>query len=500
MTFKSTGTPGVIAIEKNGFPLSAVAVESAIPVFIGYTQKAERNNISLLRKPTRISSLVEYKTFFGEGVKTRFTISGTDPGTSSQMLLINGRQYFVSPNADELSYFYPGIRMFFANGGGPCYILSVGTFGGEGQHTVAVNLQDFTGAETANSVIDILEKEAEPAMILFPDLIMLGVTAYSFYDTILQHCEKMQNRIGIFDLRKQMPGEKTADLLQEFREKTGNGALSYGAAFFPWLNATIVEEEEVDFTNLDPSVDLSVLLPEPGLNEFNIKLHDQSDAAGVKQSNLSLKSASPTYRLILEKIRFLLNELPPSSAIAGVIATVDNTRGVWKAPANISVQSVNSLTVNLNEAEQEMMNVDVLAGKSVNSIRAFPGEGVLVWGARTLDGNSNDWRYISVRRTMIMIEQSLKLAIRALVFEPNNHTTWEAVKSMSSNFLINLWRQGALQGTTPGQAFAVDCGLGSTMTADDILLGILRVTIKVAITHPAEFIVITFQQQMENRD
>ena len=143
------------------------------------------------------------------------------------------------------------------------------------------------------------------------------------------------------------------------------------------------------------------------------------------------------------------------------------------------------------------MNVDVIGGKSINVIRPFPGIGTLVWGARTLDGNSQDWRYINVRRTLIMIEQSLKLATRAFVFEPNDSGTWVTLQSMMNNFLFNLWKQGALAGSAPEQAYSVQVGLGVTMTPNDILDGILRVSVKVAIVRPAEFIVITFQQQQQ---
>jgi phage tail sheath protein FI len=121
----------------------------------------------------------------------------------------------------------------------------------------------------------------------------------------------------------------------------------------------------------------------------------------------------------------------------------------------------------------------------------------MVWGGRTLDGNSQDWRYINVRRTLIMIEQSLKLATRAYVFEPNDANTWITVKGMMINFLTNLWKQGALAGSSPEQAFDVQVGLGATMTPTDILDGKMLITVKVAIVRPAEFIVITFQQKMQ---
>lgn len=117
-------------------------------------------------------------------------------------------------------------------------------------------------------------------------------------------------------------------------------------------------------------------------------------------------------------------------------------------------------------------------------------------GARTLDGNSQDWRYIQVRRTMTFLEQSIKLAARAYVFEPNTANTWSAIRSSISGFLTNIWKEGGLQGTKLEDAFQVSCGLGSTMTAQDILDGFLKVTVLVACVRPAEFIVITFKQEM----
>ncbi len=119
-----------------------------------------------------------------------------------------------------------------------------------------------------------------------------------------------------------------------------------------------------------------------------------------------------------------------------------------------------------------------------------------MWGARTLDGNSLDWRYINVRRTMIMLEESCRLAAKAMVFEPNTANTWVTIKSMISNFLTSVWKRGGLMGAVPEDAFSVHVGLVETMTPNDILEGILRVTVLVAMVRPAEFIEITFQQQM----
>ena len=175
---------------------------------------------------------------------------------------------------------------------------------------------------------------------------------------------------------------------------------------------------------------------------------------------------------------------------------MDNNRGVWKAPANVSVSYANSPSETINDYEQEDLNMP-MNGKAVNALRAFPGEGIKVWGARTLDGNSQDWRYVNVRRTLLFLEESVKNAARAYVFEPNDAGTWINMRCMIENVLRSVWKRGGLAGATPEDAFEVHVGLGDTMTAEDILEGMLRITVRVAVSRPAEFIEITFQQQMQ---
>jgi phage tail sheath protein FI len=182
--------------------------------------------------------------------------------------------------------------------------------------------------------------------------------------------------------------------------------------------------------------------------------------------------------------------------MAGVYTMVDSSINVAKAPANLSLGSVISPSVQITSDNQEELNLP-LNGKAINAIRTFQGKGVLVWGARTLDGNSQDWRYISVRRTMTFLEQSIKAAAEGFVFEPNNATTWSTLKATVTNFLANQWQSGILAGQSPDDAFSVEIGLGTTMTPNDILDGLMKMTIKVAIVRPAEFIVITFEQQQQ---
>ncbi|MGH1383490.1 phage tail sheath family protein [Kordia sp.] len=204
-----------------------------------------------------------------------------------------------------------------------------------------------------------------------------------------------------------------------------------------------------------------------------------------------------TYNKIKTEINNLPMELPPSAAVAGVYARVDSTRGVWKAPANVGLSYVVKPTVRITNDIQDGLNVDTVAGKSVNAIRSFTGKGILVWGARTMAGNDNEWRYVSVRRFFNMVEESVKKASDQFVFESNDANTWVRIRSMIENFLTNQWKAGALAGATTDDAYYVKVGLNQTMTADDILNGIMNVEIGMAVVRPAEFIVLKFSHKMQ---
>lgn len=493
-------TPGVFITEKDAFPNSVVAVETAVPVFIGYAEKAEWNGRSLLKIPTRISSLSEYEERFGGGFRAKFTITDTDPTLKQESFVLNGKQVVARINDNHTFYLYNSMRLFFANGGESCYILVIDTYQSK-PDGLEMTVDAYLGTDSVSNIFKILENETAPTLVVLPDAIHLGEACYDVYSKVLEHCAKMQNRFAIFDLVKQLPSDTSEDNVTAFREKIGMNNLNDGAAYYPWLITSILKPNEVTFENLDDSVDLCTLLPATDVKAIDLIKKYKTNISPSDSDKLSfhqaLKTLSPTYNTIIEAVRLQLSQLPPSGAISGVYATVDHNRGVWKTPANVSVNMVNAPSINISNEQQECLNIDALAGKSVNVIRYFSGIGTLVWGGRTLDGNSQDWRYINVRRTLIMIEQSVKRAIGAHVFYPNDANTWITIKSMITNFLINLWKQGALAGATPEQAFDVQIGLGATMTPSDILDGIMRIVLKVAISRPTEFIVITFQQQMK---
>ena len=179
---------------------------------------------------------------------------------------------------------------------------------------------------------------------------------------------------------------------------------------------------------------------------------------------------------------------PPSGAIAGIYARTDNERGVHKAPANEVVRGCTGLSCAYNEGEQDILNPI-----GVNLIRAFTGRGIRVWGARTISSNGL-WKYLNVRRLFIYVEETIKASTNWVVFEPNSQVLWGRVTRTISSFLATCWRDGALAGATPDQAFFVECG-PTTMTQDDIDNGRLICQIGIAPVKPAEFVIFRITQK-----
>jgi phage tail sheath protein FI len=243
----------------------------------------------------------------------------------------------------------------------------------------------------------------------------------------------------------------------------------------------------------------AVNLLQPMFDEINTAYQNlvvNTGTAYTKTLDDSLVLVFPVYKSILTGVSKSMTIMPPSGAVAGVYALVDRTRGVWKAPANVSLNNVLAPATVFTASQLDNLNVDAVAGKSVNAIRYFTGKGTLVFGSRTLAGNDNEWRYVPVRRFFNMVEESCKKSTEPFVFEPNDANTWVKIQGMIENFLTTLWRQGALQGVKPEHAFYVAVGLGKTMTSLDILEGRLIVEIGMAVVRPAEFIILRFSHKL----
>lgn len=456
-------TPGVYIEEIPKLPPSIASVETAIPAFIGYTEKAQlKEPGDLLNKAKRITSMLDYEQFFG-GPLPETTITVTIDTTQTGRIDVQGK--VITPSKYLMYY---SLQLFFINGGGPCYIVSVGDYSGGGvidQATLQVGL-------------DEIEKVNEVTLILYPDGLNMTSAGnyYSLYKETMDQCAELKDRFAVMDVW--MDPDTTVDNIQVLRDFDFGtiDTLKYAAVYYPRI-----------FTRLD------------------YKYADESTVTiiGVGDGSLNgtlteLKSKNNSYYFMAKgAINDIEMIMPASSAVVGKYAEVDNTRGVWKAPANIGIDFAVQPEKLVTHKEQENLNVDTLAGKSINVIRSFTGRGpAIIWGARTLAGNDNEWRYISVRRFFNMVEESAKNATERFVFEPNDRNTWIRVKSMLENYLSQQWKAGALMGTTTREAFYVKIGLGETMTELDVWEGRMIVEIGMAVVRPAEFIILRFMHKM----
>ncbi len=228
---------------------------------------------------------------------------------------------------------------------------------------------------------------------------------------------------------------------------------------------------------------VAILDAPPNMNPQQIKKW-RMDTAGYDSSYAALYYP---WIQIMDPIKNVPALVPPSGHMAGVWARSDNTRGVHKAPANEVVRGATGLANNVTKGEQDTLNPI-----GVNCIRAFPGMGIRVWGARTLSSNPS-WRYINVRRLFNFVEKSIERGTQWIVFEPNDYGLWARVKRDISAFLRTVWRSGALFGASPGDAFYVRCDeeLNPPETRD---LGMLIVEIGMAPVKPAEFVIFRISQ------
>lgn len=479
MNLSTIKSPGVYIDEIDSFGNGFVPVPTSIPAFVGYTEQAGYEGKSYANTPTKISTMTEYEAVFGGAPTTTFSIS--EAANSASDFSIKGKEYVL--NAESGNYLlYNQLQLFYANGGGDCYIVSVGDY------TAEIQEKDLTnGIETLKNVEDV-------TLLLCPDANLLPKENFgNIAQALLAQSETTKNRFTILDVYNGYQGLDT-DVISDFRTLLGTNALSYGAAYYPFLQSTVVSTHQISYTQItNQNILEDLLATETGATPLENLKNQMND----EDVNSYLHTASKVFKTISNAIGNKLNVQPPSGAMAGIYTTVDNMVGVWKAPANESLRSVTKPVVSIKDAEQENLNIDVTNGKSINAIRSFTGLGTLVWGARTLDGNSNDWRYISVRRLLIYIEQSIKLAVRSYVFSPNDTNTWHSITAMCTSFLTDLWKQGGLMGATPGAAFFVHCGLGSTMTGQDIEDGRVIIDVGVSPVHPAEFIIITVQQMQQ---
>lgn len=515
---KTLRTPGVYIVEEDAFPPSIVGVETAVPAFIGYTEKAELADKPIFFKPQKIESLDEFKSIFGGGFKANIVILG---GTSESYDFSivdkdNETQFYqLAENASSIFYLYASLNLFFKNGGEKCYVCSVGNYTNNGLNAGGAKVDADQLLQGLQAVADI----TEPAILVMPDATLLPTqeTYSTAIKAMLAQCETLNDRVAILDVYDTLSLDQASDTFQSdmdtvikaHRFNLGAENLSYGMSYFPFLKTDAYPVTDIDYTFFEGkglqkilTVQANALYKDKaleGVMAFIANITECEIAEDPKKCtelNANLTNALPVLKEIIGQVALNLGILPPSGGMAGIFAQTDNTRGVWNAPANVSMTSVIAPTLNINTEMQEELNAP-LDGKAINVIREFSGRGTVVWGARTQLGNSLDYRYIQVRRTLIYIEQSIKTAMQPFVFAANDDKTWVTVKASISNFLQQTWSQGGLFGSTASDAFSVECGLGSTMSTQDILDGKMIVQVKLCLIRPAEFIELTFMQELQ---
>jgi uncharacterized protein len=460
---KEYKNPGVYIEEILKLPPSITSSETAIPAFIGYTEKAINDDgESLTLVPKRIASLLEYERYFG-----------TAPRETSIAVIITENDgqppAFAASIARPSAYsVYAGLQLFFANDAGPCYIVSVA------EYTTPEQLE----LSRLKDGLKAIEETAEITLIVFADApsLLPGDDYYGLYKEAFMQCSRAGNRFTIMDIWiSPVAGNDNIKQLRDADLGTIN-ELKYGAAYYPRLTSVFnynYNDEDVQVT--------------------------RHSAAGSSQYSLAVLAAENNtwYQQCKKEIQHLHPVQPASPAVAAIYAQVDNARGVWKAPANINIKEVIKPAIAITTEEQAFLNIDPGNGKSINCIRSFPGRGeAIVWGARTLAGNDNEWRYVSVRRFFSMVEVSVKKGTEPFVFATNDAGTWASIRTMIENYLTQQWKAGALMGSSTKEAFYVHAGLGSTMTELDIEEGRLIVEIGMAVLQPAEFIILRFMHKM----
>lgn len=348
---------------------------------------------------------------------------------------------------------------FFSNGGSRCYVVNIGKDG------------SLTGTAAKPTGLTLFEAVDDISMVAAP-----GFADAESYAALQAHVEHplRQDRMAIMDTP-----EKVDDV----------GALTRAAASGVPESASPADEDTSSDEGTTPDVD-----PDGDAEDAGDSAEDSTDQEdlGAPQSPGGYTALYYPWIVMIDPVSGKKVTQPPSGHIAGVWARVDATRGVHKAPANEPIQGAIDLARRVSRGEQEVLNP---AG--VNCIRYFPGEGIRIWGARTKAPEASEYRYVNVRRLTNMIKESVADGTRWVVFEPNDHTLWKSIRRDIGAFLTNVWRDGALLGTTPQQAFFVKCD-EETNPPEVRDAGQVVTLIGIAPVKPAEFVIFKLMQSADN--
>lgn len=346
---------------------------------------------------------------------------------------------YTTPETTGYSPLAQAVFGFFMNGGGRCYVVNVGAG------------QPLVGDAKGKRGLDLLEAIDEVAIVAAP-----GYVDLASQEAVVAHCEKQRDRFAVLDAPMLAPGQSVQQLTQV--AQVGDAPATGGKG----KPAAAAGEGG------------TAAPPKDG----GLRMRG-SDYAALYFPHIKVRNALNATELV---------DSPPSGYIAGIYARCDAERGVHKAPANEVVRGALGVCYQVTHQEQELLNPN-----GVNCIRFFLNEGIRVWGARTLAASSSEWRYVPVRRLFNMIEESIGRSTRWVVFEPNDVSLWKRIVRDVRAFLMLLWRQGALMGSTPEQAFFVQCD-AETNPPEVINAGQVVILVGVAPVKPAEFVIFRIGQ------
>ncbi len=502
--------PGIYIEELQSNSHTIIAAPTSIAVFVGYTHPFKTDS-ALWGQATEILSFTDYENNFG-GLYTSGVIESHVAYAVNQFFLNGGSQAYIA--ALQPSY-------YDSSGNNQGLVvpptLDIGPLTITGREpidlipmTITINNLNLTG-DTADLLISYgsraetyrkvnLKSTTDPNYIVtringVSGLITVAVggalpqTFTAIGQAPLQYASTVQSNWTTFaeiDFTNVFQEDTPLDKVSIFNLLLVPGVADSGI----WGEALSFCERKLAFVIMDPPVQDSA----DGYGLLNLpKIGDDMEGATIPKS-----TNGALYFPYLQADDPLTGDtvnLPPSGFVAGVYATTDNDRGVWKAPAGYQTVIPTTTGVvdtgRMTDARQGLLNPE-----GVNCLRDFPGIGTIVFGARTLVTQNmaqQQWWYVPVRRMALFIEQTLRQNLTWVIFEPNDEPLWVAIRNSIESFMLSLFHQGAFQGDTPSQAFLVLCDK-TTTTQDDINAGKVNILVGFAPLKPAEFVIVQIQQ------
>ncbi|BEM76151.1 hypothetical protein SME38J_02540 [Serratia marcescens] len=452
-----TTVPGVYIEEDASPAMSVSAGATAVPLFVARFTPLKSELAGAI---TRIGSWLDYTSLFDSNVPSsaRVTVKSSEvepPPASEETKKASStaaardgeatKQYTYQIN--DIAVLDPtasvALRLYFQNGGGPCYLYPLEKADDKAKLAALPGLVDEVGAITLLACPDPDEAYRTAVYAALAASLGLHKGYFLLADSVNGDAPSAASgsaQVAVYYPNVEVPHTRTLDDMQ----------------------VVVADYKDGSDTTIATLADLRTA---------------NADFAGVIDQALAGYLSAPL-------------SLPPSALMAGVYGKTDGERGVWKAPANVVLNGVSDVSVRVTNEQQAELNP-----KGINVIRHFSDRGLVVWGSRTQQ-DDDDWRYIPVRRLFDAAERDIKKALQPMVFEPNSQPTWKRVQAAIDNYLHRLWQQGALAGNKAEEAYFVRVGKGITMTQDEINQGKMVVQVGMAAVRPAEFIILKFTQDM----